>query len=76
MPRISALIVKASLSGCAVAGLFVLADASARMQLQHAVSVSRINLKPAAEVLRSKPRSLDKQRLTATIALIGSTEIE
>lgn len=52
MPRIPALIVKASLTGCAVAGLFVLADASARMQLQHAVSVSGINLKSAAEILR------------------------
>jgi hypothetical protein len=76
MPRISALIVKACLSGCAVAGLFVLADASARMQLQHAVMVSRIDLKPAAEVLRAKPRSLDKQRLAATIAMIGSAEVE
>jgi hypothetical protein len=76
MPRISALIVKACLSGCAVAGLFVLADASARMQLQQAVSVSRVDLKAAAEVSRAKPRRLDKQRLAATIAMIGSAEVE
>ena len=76
MPRISALITKACLSGCAVAGLFVLADASARMQLQQAVMVSRIDLKPAAEVSRTKPRPLDKQRLAATIAMIGSAEVE
>ena len=76
MPRISALIIKTCLSGCAVAGLFVLADTSARMQLQQAVSVSRIDLKPAAEILRAKPRPLDKQRLAATIAMIGSEEVE
>ena len=76
MPRISALIVKACLSGCAVAGLFVLADASARMQLQQAVTVSRIDLNPAAEVSRAKPHPLDKQRLAVTIAMIGSAEVE
>jgi hypothetical protein len=76
MPRISALIVKACLSGCAVAGLFVRADASTRMQLQQAVSVSRVDLKPAAEVSRAKPRPLDKQRLAATIAMIRSAEVE
>lgn len=72
MPRISALIIKACLSGCTVAVLFVLADASTRMQLQQAVMVSRIDLKPAAEILRAKPRPLDKHRLAATIAMIGS----
>ena len=76
MPRISALIIKACLSGCAVAGLFVLAEASARMQLQQAITLSRIDLKPAAEVFRAKPRPLDKQRLAATIAMIGSAEVE
>lgn len=59
-----------------VAGLFVLADASAHMKLQQAVTVSRIDLKPAAEILRAKPRPLDKQRLAATIAIIGSEEVE
>lgn len=76
MPRISALIIKACLSGCAVAGLFVLADASARLQLQQAVTASRIALKPTAQVSQAKPRPLDKQRLAATIAMIGSAEVE
>ena len=41
MPSPSAIIVNACLSGCVVAGLFVLADASAHTQLQQAVIASR-----------------------------------
>ncbi|MCJ2042967.1 hypothetical protein MKK58_00105 [Methylobacterium sp. J-078] len=76
MPRISAIIVSACLSGCVVAGLFVLADASARAQLQRAVMASRIEAKPRVEASRAKPRPLDKQRLAATIAMIGREDVE
>jgi len=50
MPSLSAVIVSACLSGCVVAGLFILADASARTQLQQAVIASRapqLDQKPA-----------------------------
>ena len=60
MPSLSALIVSACLSGCVVAGLFVLADASARTQLQQAVIASRapqVDRKPAAALSRTKAGS-------------------
>lgn len=76
MPRISAIIVSACLSGCVFAGLFVLADASARKQLQQAVMASRGGAKPIVEVSRAKSRPLDKQRLAATITMISGSEIE
>jgi hypothetical protein len=76
MPRISAIIVSACLSGCVVAGLFVLADASARAQLQRAVMASRTPAKPSVEISRTKPRPLDKQRLAATITMISQEDVE
>lgn len=76
MPRISAIIVSACLSGCVVAGLFVLADTSARSQLQQAVMASRVKPKPSVEVSRAKLRPLDRQRLAATITMIGREDVE
>jgi hypothetical protein len=79
MPSLSALILSACLSGCVVAGLFVLADASARTQLQQAVIASRapqVDRKPTTALSRVKVAPLDKQRLTATIAMISHPEAE
>ena len=79
MPSISAIIVSACLSGCVVAGLFVLADASARTQLQQAVIASRapqLDRQPAAALSRTKVAPLDKQRLSATIAMISHPDAE
>jgi hypothetical protein len=74
MPSLSALIISACLSGCVVAGLFVLADASARTQLQQAVIASRapkVDRKPVTALSRTKVAPLDRQRLSATIAMIS-----
>jgi hypothetical protein len=74
MPSLSALILSACLSGCVVAGLFVLADASARTQLQQAVIASRepqVDRKPVTALSRTKVAPLDRQRLSATIAMIS-----
>ena len=79
MPSLSALIVSACLSGCVVAGLFVLADASARTQLQQAVIASRApqaERKPAPLLSRTKVAPLDRQSLTATIAMISHADAE
>jgi hypothetical protein len=77
MPSLSALIISACLSGCVVAGLFVLADASARTQLQQAVIASRapqVDRKPVAALPRTKVAPLDRQRLSATIAMISHSD--
>ena len=79
MPSLSALIVSACLSGCVVAGLFVLADASARTQLQQAVIASRasqLDPKPVAALSRTKVAPLDRQRLSATISMISHADTE
>ncbi|KQP91552.1 hypothetical protein [Methylobacterium sp. Leaf117] len=79
MPSLSALILSACLSGCVVAGLFVLADASARTQLQNAVIASRApqgERKPAPALSRRKVAPLDRQRLSATIAMISHPDAE
>lgn len=79
MPSLSALILSTCLSGCVVAGLFVLADASARTQLQQAVIASRVpqpDRKPTAALSRVKVAPLDKQRLSATIAMISHPDTE
>ena len=79
MPSLSALILSACLSGCVVAGLFVLADASARTQLQNAVIASRVpqgERKPAPALSRMKVAPLDRQRLSATIAMISHLDAE
>jgi hypothetical protein len=73
------LILSACLSGGVVTRLFVLADASARTQLQQAVIASRAPLldrKPVAALPRTKLAPLDRQRLTATIAMISHTDAE
>ena len=79
MPSLSALVVSACLSGGVVAGLFVLADASARTQLQQAVIASRapqLDRKPVAALPRTRLAPLDKQRLSATIAMISHADAE
>ena len=79
MPSLSALILSACLSGCVVAGLFVLADASARTQLQQAVIASRApkaERKPTPALSRVKLAPLDRQRLSATIAIISHPDTE
>jgi len=79
MPSFSALIVSACLSGCVVAGLFVLADASARTQLQQAVIASyapQAERKTTPALSRTKVAPLDRQRLTATIAMISHPDVE
>lgn len=79
MPSPSAIIVNACLSGCVVAGLFVLADASARTQLQQAVIASRtsqLDRRPTDAGTRVRVVPLDRQRLTTTIAMIGHTDAE
>lgn len=79
MPRISAIIVSACMSGCVVAGLFVLADASVRTQLQQAVIASgapQVDRKAAIALPRVKVAPLDKQRLTSTIAMITHADSE
>jgi len=79
MPSLSALILNACLSACVVAGLFVLADASARTQLQQAVIASRapqIDRKPVAALSRMNVAPLDRQRLSATIAMVSHPDTE
>ena len=79
MPSLSALIVSACLFGCVVAGLFVLADASARTQLQQTVIASRasqLDPKPTAALSRVKVAPLDRQRLSAAIAMISHPDAE
>ena len=64
-------------AGCVVAGLFVLADVSARTQLQQAVVASCAPQgKPAPALLCTKLPPLDRQRLSATIAMISHADAE
>ena len=71
MPSFPTLLTSVCLSGCAVAGLFALAEGSARMQLEIAMASSRVppgETKPVAGPARLKTGSLDRHRLSATIA--------
>jgi hypothetical protein len=79
VPRIPNLIAGLCLSGCAIAGLFVLADGSVRTQLEVAMLASHVPLSEATTSTgstRTRSGSLDKRRLAATIAGITQTGLD
>ena len=79
MPRIPNLIAGLCLSGCAIAGMFVLADGSVRTQLEvamHAPHVPSSEAPPSTESSRTRSGSLDRHRLAATIAGIAQAGLD